>query len=185
MNRFRVWLFRGLVVVAAGLMVVSFILPWWAARAPSIGNVTIYPHGLFTDLGIYIPYVEGAEMPGYFTPLMWLYLGICVIALLYGSWVVEKDITIGKLKSRVSTLLIGGVGLSYILIVVLAVVIAAIRTGDFGVTLFGISRVVYHPIIDVEASLQFGYWLACAVGPLCIVLALLRDKIIVKPKIKA
>lgn len=183
MNRFRVWLFRGLVVVATGLMVVSFVLPWWVAHAPDYGDVTIYPYGLSYDLGIYDPYIKGAEMPGFFAPLIWAYLGICVVALLYGSWLGEKEARIGKFKFKVPKLLIGGVGLSYIVVAVLAVIIAAIRTGDFGVTLFGTSRVLDHPIIDAEAGLRFGYWLACGVGLLCIALALLREKIIGKSRI--
>lgn len=31
----------------------------------------------------YLTYLAGAVMPGWFAPLMWIYLGICVVALLY------------------------------------------------------------------------------------------------------
>lgn len=177
MNRSRVWLFRGLVVVTTGLMVASFILPWWVATSP-VGDVAIYPYGLSADLGMYTPYVAGAEMPGWFAPLTWIYLGICVVALLYGSWLGEKEVKIGRLKSKVSKLLIGIIGLSYILVAVVAVIIAAIRTGDYGMTLFGTSLVVEHPAVYAEGNLQFGYWMACGVGLLCMALSLLRNKII-------
>lgn len=194
MSSIRIWLFRGLVVVAAVLMIISFILPWWGMDILALGEdvVIIHPFGLshsFEEYAVYIgeyeSFIEGAEMPVWFAPLMWTYLGACVAALLYGSWIGEKEVKIGKLKFKWAKLLMGGVGLSYIIVAVVAVILAAIRTGDFyGVSLLGYTWVeIQHPIESgVVGSLQPGYFMAHGVGLLCIALALLRDKIIGKPK---
>ena len=45
-----VWLFRVFVLVAAGMMLVSWLLPWWTVDIESFGNnmVQIRPWGLRT-----------------------------------------------------------------------------------------------------------------------------------------
>jgi hypothetical protein len=73
------------------------------------------------------------------------------------------------------------VGLSYIVVVLLAVVVAAIRSGDF----FN-AKLIGYTYIDLavpyqsgaEGSLLAGYYLACGVGALILALGLLRNKII-------
>jgi len=177
-------------MVAAGLMLLSWFMPWWSCYIVEVmldNAIVIHPWGLEQNLGPFAGYASsGFEMPVWFAPFMWTYLGICVAALLYGSWLGEKEVKIGKFKFKWPKLLVGGVGLSYIVVVVLAVIVAAIRTGDFyGMHLIGYSyfEVATHVESGVEAGLRFGYWLACGVGPLCIALALLRDRIIGKPKL--
>lgn len=191
MGRSRVWLFRCLVILAVGLMLLSWFLPWWTSHAygeqvNQRNAATIFPYGLQENLGQYSGYIRGSEMPAWFAPLMWTYLGICVVALLYGLWVGEKEVKIVKFKLKLPKLLIGGVGLSYIIVAVLAIIIAAIRTGDyFGTHLLGTTRVQEHPAVFVEGVLQCGYWLACGAGLLCIALALLRDRIIGKHRLSS
>jgi len=189
MGSFRVWLFRGLVIVAAGLLLFSWFMPWWRAFIATInGQVQIHPWGLKHNLiGPDAAYMAGTEMPAFFAPLMWTYLGICIALLLFSLLVKEKTFNLGKFKLSLPKVLIGGVGLSYIVVVVLAVIIAAIRTGDFyGTPLIGVTYVAFNDVgTAVEAGLLFGYWLACGVGPLLIVLALLRNKIIGKAKLSA
>jgi len=194
MSRFRVWLFRGLVGIAAGLMVTSWILPWWACTITEVGFAPvarIYPYGLWLDtevIGGYIHYLKGAEMPAFFTPLIWTYLGLCIALLLSSLFVKGKTFNLGKFRFSLPKVLIGSVGLSYIVFSVLAVVVAAIRTGAyFGTPLQGYFLInLGEPFVsDAYTSLEFGYWLACGVGPLLIVLALLRDRIIGKAKLSA
>lgn len=177
---------RGLVLVVAGLMVVSFIMPWWTCTivgetAIFENAVTIYPYGLRCDLAGFTAYTSGADMPVWFAPLMWTYLGVCVVFLLLSLFVKEKMFNLGKFRLSLPQMIIGGIGITYIVVVVLAIIIAAIRTGDFyGTHLIGHSYFFVSEFVqgDVYAGLQFGYWLACGVGPLCIALALLSNKII-------
>ena len=187
MGNSKVWLFRGLVIVAAGLMVVSWILPWWGADAADIGKnvVIIHPYGLEQHLGEFAVYIAGSEMPVWFAPLMWTYLGLCIAALLFSLFASEKRVGLGKFKLSLPKLLIGGVGLSYIIVAVVAIIVAAIRTGAFDLPLQGSTSFTVGPErVSIDASLRFGYYMAYAVGLSCIALALLRDKIIGKPKLE-
>jgi hypothetical protein len=190
MSKSRVWLFRGIVVVVVGLMLASWFLPWWAAKfsALPVGDAAIiHPFGLWVDvegMGGFAAFIKGAGMPGWFAPLMWTYLGICTVALLYGSWLGEKSVRVGRFYVKLSKLLIGGVGISYIVIAVLAVIVAAIQTGHYyGSHLLGVTY--FEEDYFLSASLQPGYYMAHGVGLLCIALALLHDKIMGKPKLAA
>jgi hypothetical protein len=189
MGNSRIWLFRGLVIIAIGLLLVSWFLPWWSAQIAAI-NVTdpivIHPWGLEMNMaGMEYLMPTNAEMPGWFAPIMWLYLGLAIAALLIGAWIKDKSICLLGRKLNLSRWLIGIVGFSYIIVVIAAVIVAAIRTGDFGINLLGKTFVSmsHFAASNVYSSLLFGYWLACAVGPLLILLALLRNKIVGKDKL--
>jgi hypothetical protein len=149
----------------------------------------IYPTHLYLDyeaIGNYIMYIPGAEMPVWFEPLMWTYLGIVLAALLVGLFVKNKGFNIWKIHFRLPSFLIGLVGFSYMVIVVLAVIVAAIRTGDY---FSGIHQIGYNFIslgFDYETGMESyllpGYWTACAVGPAILILAILRNFIVGKAK---
>jgi hypothetical protein len=149
--------------------------------------LVIRPYGLENNMGqmsYLIP--DSANMPGWFAPIMWLYLGLVIAALVIGAWIKDKSIGLLGRRLNLSRWLIGIVGFSYIVVVVLAVIVAAVRTGDYGgLHLLGMSFVSISHFSEsyLEAQLLFGYWMACAVGPLLIVLALLRNKIIGKAKL--
>jgi hypothetical protein len=183
----RVWLFRCLVIVSAGFLLLTWFLPWWSAYTTAAGDnsFVIHPYGLdiSEQMLFYKTFIPDIEMPGYFTPLMWLYLGLVVVALLIGAWLKDKSIGLFRRRFNLSRWLIGIVGFSYVVVVILAVIVASIRTSDFGMTHFlGGNYVSYGWKAEsyVEGQLLLGYWLACAVGPLLIVLALLRNRIIGK-----
>jgi len=190
MGNFRVWLFRGLVIIAAGLMLLSWFLPWWSCDVEALNvkdAVVIHPYGL--DIVIHIfSYVSWAStvMPGFFAPLMWTYLGLAIAALLIGAWIKDKSIGLLGRKFNLSKLLIGVVGFSYIVVVIVAVIVITVNARSGGLTnplgrtfiVVGLTESTW-----VSARLLFGYWLACGVGPLLIVLALLRDRIIGKAKL--
>lgn len=187
MSKARVWLFRLLVIIAAGLMVLSWFQPWYVAYAYGFfevpNGVIIHPWGLELNLGEYSGYARGADMPGWFGPLMWAYLGICILALLYSAFWGRKEIKIGKIKMTISSLLIALVGISFMVCGVLAVIIAAIRTGDyFEMKLLEPSMIQVYPEVWVKGELTFGYWLIYGFGILCILIALFRNKIIGESK---
>ena len=143
MNNLRIWVFRGLVIITICLMVVSWLIPWWSGDIPMLeaeGALIIHPYGLEENLGNVAAYAAEANMPVWFAPVMWVYLGICIAGLLYGSWRVriDKEVKLGKFRIKLPELLIGVIGFSYIVVAVLAIIVAAIRTGDYGVKLIEI-----------------------------------------------
>ncbi len=185
MGSFRVLLFYILVLAAAVLMLVSWFMPWWNAYIVVLGEsvVFIHPWGLETNIPQhYASYLTGADMSVWFAPLMWIYLGLCIAALLFSLFVSEKRVGLSRFKFLLPKFIIGLVGLSYIVTVATAVLVIAGRAGDFyGATLIGsIHLSVGSQGSLVTTGLLFGYWLACAVGPLLIVLALFRNKIMGK-----
>jgi hypothetical protein len=188
MGNSRVWLFRGLVVVAAGLMLISWLRPWWSCDIDMIGvknGIVIHPWGLETNMGAYTYIVPKNLMPGFFAPFMWAYLGLAMAALLIGAWIKDKSIGLFGRKFDLSRLIIGVVGFTYIVAVIVAVIVMTIRMREFGgLRLLGRTYVILaeFQFSNVDARLLFGYWLACGVGPLLVVLALLRNKIIGKAK---
>jgi hypothetical protein len=190
MGNARTWLYRAMVLLVIALMVVSWLLPWWRAVIVAIDNyVQIRPWGLETDLGTYASYISSAQMPGWFAPFMWAYLGIAVLAVLVSLFLKDKAFKIWKFKFNLPTFITGLVGVSYIIVAITAVVFAIISIADFYIPINFIGHSFFtleHPVeSDVEASLQLGYWLACAAGPLLVALALLRNKIIGKKEISA
>ncbi|NVM23351.1 MAG: hypothetical protein HWN68_16395 [Desulfobacterales bacterium] len=172
----RVWLFRGLVAIAAILILVSFIMPWWIctiSEVPAKDPIRIYGYGLRHSLVELRSYIEADETPFYQTVLAWVYLAASVGFLLYSTW----------LKGGKGRWLLGGIGLIYVAYATIAVTWIAIRTGDFGISLLGWSSRTYtFVVVSHFASLQVGYYLAHGAGLTCIALALLRNKITGKPK---
>jgi hypothetical protein len=157
-------------------------MPWWRAYIPELDRwVAIRPWGLEHNLGDFADYIKGAAMPTWFAPLMWAYLGVSVLVLLFSLFAPEKALRLGKLKFSLPQLLILGVGLAYIVCVVVAVVYGSIRMDEFWhLKLMGETYVELGEIEKgyVEASLLTGYWLACAAGPLLVILGLLRNRIV-------
>ena len=187
MNNARVWFFRGLVILNAGLMLLSWFMPWWRCEVEALNlknGVVIHPYGLFLDLGVK-NYLQWATMPDYFTPLMWAYLGLVIVALLVGAWLINKNVKLFSRELNLSRWLIGIAGFSYIVVVICAVIIATIRAAEVGVPLLGRSFVAMGSmsVSWIEGHIMLGFWLACAAGLLFIVLALLRNKIIGKAKL--
>jgi hypothetical protein len=172
----RFWLYSGMIVVVAVFMVVSFALPWWSVRiseVPFTDAVIIYGYGLRHHLVELRPYVIEDETPLYETVLAWLYIALSVALMLLSAWV--KD-----LKGR---LLLGSVGLLYIVYAIVAIfVVTANRIADFNIALVGQSSMIYHYVVDVvvgyNARFGWGYYLACITGFMCIILALFRNSIL-------
>ena len=179
MGSFRFWLFRGLVAIAAGVMVISFTMPWWIAEVlPETETVSpftieVYQYG--------IPRAQGSEYistditPFYQTVLAWVYLAASAGLILFSTW----------LKGRKGQFLLGGIGAIYIAYAAIAVfIVVANRSADFGVPLQGQATIFYEQVfVNIDTSLQYGYNLTYAAGGMCIALALLRNIIVGKPKL--
>ncbi len=187
MSSSRAWLFRILIIIAASLMVWSWFMPWWSVNVPDLNldnAVVIHPWGLEQNLGSLAAYISGSSMPDWFAPIMWTYLGLCIAALLFSLFAGNKEINLWKIKTSLPAIITGLVGLSYIVVVLTAVIFASIRMGDFyNTNLIGSTKIEImeaHPVY-VYSNLRTGYWLACGAGPLLVVLSLLRNKITGKP----
>ena len=170
-------------------MLYAWFQPWWRAYVVELEvyAVAIFPYGMEINMGGYEYWLAGAEdiMPGWFTPFMWVYLGLCMIALLFSLFASgEKRVGLGKLRLSLPQALIGGVGLTYIVVVVAAVLVIVMNLSSFYNTPLQGSILITMSDFEnslVDTGLEFGYWLACGVGPLIIVLALFRNKIRGKP----
>jgi hypothetical protein len=183
MGKSRVWIFRVLVLAVAALLIYSWFMPWWQASVDQVGidAVVIHPWGLEKNMPEeLLPYVMGSDMPVWFAPVMWSYLGIVVLALLSSLFVANKKVKLWKIKATLPGMMIGIVGISYVVVVALAVIVASIRTNDFyymkflGRTLIDLGGEI---TTNATGTLLLGYWLAVASGPLLIALAFLRKKI--------
>ncbi len=186
MKNTRLWIFRVLVVLAAILMVYTWLADWWVADVAELSarGVVIHPWGLSLDLSFAQQLVTDVEMPVWFAPFMWAYLVICLALLAFSLFSWGRTITLAKFKFPLPQFLIGLVGVSYIVCALVAVVYASYRMGNMGgavgaVPLQGITHIQMGEGIgtDIYTSLKTGYYLTYVAGGALIVLALLRDKI--------
>ncbi|WP_173930951.1 hypothetical protein [Chelativorans sp. Marseille-P2723] len=187
----RFWLYGVLVLAGAGLMLASWFSPWWGAQIsdlPGRDHMVLRPWGveLVSEVRTYANRAL-YSMPGFFEPFMWTYLGVCMLALAVSIFV-TKTVSLGRFRISLAQLLIGFVGLSYLIAVVTAFIIAQIRSGAGGVQFIGTS-LVFNPITGSNTrfigALKPGYWMAAATGPVLIVLALLRNVIIGRSRKRA
>jgi hypothetical protein len=183
-NAAREWLFRLLLAAAAGLMLYTWFQPWWTSDIEGFGNdmIRIRPWGLELGetMGDFAILIKGAEMPAWFSPLMWTYLGACMLALLVGMFLLNKVVRLGKIRLTICQLLTALVGFSYIVAGIVAAVYASIRMEAMGgVPLQGRVFVdLGDPIIAyVNTRLLPGYFLIYAAGFAFLALAFVQDMI--------
>jgi hypothetical protein len=183
----KLLMFRVLTLVGAGLMLLSWFMPWWMATIDALhdATITIRPWGLDNTFGPDMAkMVENAAMPVFFAPMMWAYLAACMIALILSLVLKDRAIGLGKIKLSLPRVLLGGVGLSYMIALVVAVVFASMRMDTpafYNMKFIGYTRIV----MDVEmaaggvtADLLPGYYVAWVAGVFMVVLALFRNKLV-------
>lgn len=187
----RTAIFDVLTLAGGGLFLYAWFQPWWTAYIVELKEIgiAIFPYAMVigTSLLDYPQWLIGAEMPAWFFRLMWVYLACTMVALVFSLIASEKSkIGLGKFKVSLPKALVGGVGLSYIVFVVVCVTVIAIRAPQFynaplqGSIFVRMAEHEGNAQSFVNTGLQFGYWLACAAGPFLVALALLRDKIVGK-----
>jgi hypothetical protein len=168
-------------------MLVSWFTPWWGAKVSDLlgdNHMVMHPWGV-EAVEIVAAYVDRSmiSMPAFFAPLMWAYLGLCMVALAAALFV-EKGIALGRFNLSLAQVLIGLVGLSYLIATVTALIVAQTKSADAGVQFIG-ATVVYNPQTGgnttMTGALGLGYWLAIAAAVLLIALALLRNVITGRP----
>ena len=188
MSKLRSWLFRSFVIAVAALMVTSWLTPWWGSYSLQIGTsdvVRIFPYGLWQNLGGWSGFIKGlSEMPVWFTPLMWLYLVLCMAGLAFALWKMDKNIRLFGRNFNLPRLLIGIIGFSYVVVIIVFYFYAKFRVEQGGINFIGESYIALSPVTRgyVVCDYRIGLWLACAVGPSFLILALLRNMITGKAK---
>ncbi len=186
MKNGRIWLFRVLVLIGIALFVLTWTMPWWTVTINELGKdlIQVYPSGLVLNLGDWASYAAGADMPAFFTPLMWLYFAAAIVALLVGAWINNKNLSLAGRKFDLSRWIVGLVGVTYVIAVVTAVVVISMRAADFFNTpVQGYFSIEFSEIHSGgNSSLQMGYWMSWGVALFLIVLGLLRNLIVGKTK---
>lgn len=187
-GRAGVWVFRVLLIAAAALMVYSWFAPWWSATVaalPGKDHLVMRPWGVEVvaqvkasgDASLY-------SMPWFFTPFMWTYLTVCMLALA-ASLFVARTISLGRISLPLAAVLIGLVGVSYMAAIGIAYGVGELKAGWAGAKFIGTSSVknaMSGAKVKMVSDLQIGYWLALGAGALLFVLALLRGLFVGKSR---
>jgi hypothetical protein len=184
MSNKKALIFRGLILIAIAGFIISWLLKWWSSYVVYLkldDAVVIHPWGLeYGNLGTFAGYLEGADMPAFFAPAMWTYLGLCIVALIVTLFIKNRVVSLGKFTLSLPSLLLFLVGVSYAIVVIVEVIFAVIRSGDFYGMKVIVTTYIYvqdHVESDMTANLQIGYWLACGTSIYCLFLAWIRNKL--------
>lgn len=184
-----VWVFRVLLIAAAGFMLYSWFTPWWGADIavlPGEDHILMRPWGVEVVGQVRANADEDLwSMPWFFEPFMWTYLAVCML-LLAASLFVRRRVSLGRFKVSLASILILLVGLSYLFAVVMAYVIGDLRAEMADSTFIGKSTVTHAMTgnkVKMVSDLRDGYWYALSAGPVLIVLALIRGLFVRKPKV--
>lgn len=185
-GRLGVWLFRGLVVAGAAFMVYSWFSPWWGATVsvlPGEDHLVMRPWGVQVVAQVRANADESLySMPWFFAPFMWTYLALCMLALA-ASLFVNRQVSLGRLRLSLAPVLIGLVGLSYLIAVGLAYEVGTIKAQWADSNFIGkstITNAMTGNKFKMVSDLKTGYWLALGAGPVLIVVALLRRLLVGK-----
>jgi len=183
-----VWIFRVLLVAGAAFMIYSWFSPWWSADVAVVkgtDDLVLHPWGVETvaqvransDASLY-------SMPWFFAPFTWTYFAVSMLALA-ASLFVNRQISLGRFKLPLAVILIGLVGLSYLVAVGLAYGIGEMRAASIDTNFIGKSTFV-DPQSDAKikmvSNLRDGYWYALYAGAALVVLALIRGLFVRKSK---
>jgi hypothetical protein len=191
MGGVRAWIFRALILAAAGLFLYVWFMPWWNAYIVALDTtaINIYVFGLESFIPEeHIDWISGYNqaMPGWFTPVMWVYLGLVVAILLFSMFASsKKGISLGKFRISLPTTLIGGVGLSMIAVCIIGIIVILMNLKIFFDAPLNGTFIVdmgdaYHSSVDTK--LMMGYYLFGGIGAGLLVLSMIRQFIVGKNK---
>jgi hypothetical protein len=183
-----VWIFRVLLVAAAAFMVYSWFEPWWSADVAVVkgtDDLVLHPWGVEVARQVRVSADPSLySMPAFFAPLTWTYFGVAMIALA-ASLFVNMKFSLGPIKLPLATVLIGFVGLTYLVAVGLAYGIGELRSASIDINFIGKSEFT-DPMstrkMKMVSDLRDGYWYALYAGVTLVVLALLRGLFYRTPK---
>lgn len=185
-----VWIFRILLVAGAGLMIYSWLQPWWSADIAVIkgdNDMVLHPWGADVAGVVRANIDESAfemPLPGIFAGFMWVYFAVCMAALALSLfW--NRRFSIGKISLSWAMVFILAVGLSYAIAAGMAYGIGTLKASASGANFIGKSNVLEPGSgakLKMVSQLQIGYWLALAAGGYLVVLGLIRPLFVRRPK---
>ncbi len=162
-DNWKMWLFRLLVAAAGGLMIASFIMPWWIGRFDGGQAINIYGWGLRHNLNTLANYVADDVTPIWQTVIAWIYVGLSVVLALVST----------KLGRWKGSLLLGIVGIGLIVYAFVAVhMVITNRLAVFGIAIEGFSAVGEG--ISIYTALQSAHTMAYIAGGIWLGLAVMR-----------
>jgi hypothetical protein len=175
-----VWIFRVLLVAAAGFMVFSWYTPWWSADVAIIkgtDDIVLRPWGVDVARQVRV----GADpalysMPSFFGPFVWTYFAVAMLALAASLFLTRK-ISVGPITLPLATVLIAFVGLSYMAAPAIAYIVGDLRSASLDINFIGKSDYMdpmSHRKLKMVSDLRDGFWYAIYAGGALFVLAVLR-----------
>ena len=185
-----VWIFRVLLVAGAAFMLYSWFQPWWSADIaviPGTSDMVLHPWGADVAGTVRANIDETAfEMPfpGLFAGFMWVYLGVCMLALAVSLFWTGR-LHLGRINVSWAMVFILLVGLSYAAAVGLAFGIGTLKAGASGANFIGKSNVLEPGSgakLKMVSQLLVGYWLALGAGGALTLLGLIRFLFVRQPK---
>lgn len=175
-----VWIFRILLVAAAAFMIYTWFQPWWIADVAVIDgtdDLVLHPWGVEVVRQVRVQADPALySMPSFFTPFVWTYFGVAMLALLASLFLTTR-LKLGPIRVPLAAVLVLLVGLSYLVTVALAYYIGDMRAAGIGVEFVGKSEFtdpMSHRKMKMESTLQTGYWYALYAAVALIVVALIR-----------
>ncbi len=172
-NSLRHWFFRILIIIAAALIIISFVIPWWKAavidlRIDPAMQMHLYGLEVLLEPDLWA-YIDEYVPPFWLTLLAFVFIVVDIGAIILSMFI---------RKEKWGRLLLGGAGLAYLIFGGIALVYAYFKMDGLGLSFIGRSSAsfIYHNP-TMEGTLLIGPYIALAGGLLCIVLALLRNKI--------
>ena len=186
-----VWIFRVLLVAGAAFMIYSWFQPWWSgdfAVIPGANDMVLHPWGVEAvsqvrtnvDVSLF-----SMPFPEVFAGFMWVYLGVCTLALAVSLFVTRR-FRLGPINLSLAMVMILLVGLSYMAAVGIAYEIGWLKAGLSGANFIGKSNVVEPASgakIKMTSDLLIGYWMALGAGGVLTLLGLVRFLFVRKPKV--
>jgi hypothetical protein len=114
---------------------------------------------------------------------MWVLLGVAILCLFSAFWFQDKKIKLFNRNFNLSSFLTIFMGISYIIVVIAAFIVLNIQTKIFGGEYFELVGENFISMGGFEESycysrFEFGWWLACAMGPVLVLLGIVRNKVI-------
>lgn len=175
-----VWIFRILLVAAAAFFVYTFFAPWWSAKLaalPGEDHLVLHPWGVEVTAQVRASGNDALyAMPWFFEPFIWVYFAACLLALA-ASLVLNRQISIGRIRLPLATVLIGLVAVSYLAAAGIAYGVGELRADWAGANFIGKSTVTDGGTgnkTKMVSDLEIGYWLALAAGSALLALSVLR-----------
>jgi hypothetical protein len=136
-------------------------MPWWTCKFSQTTGIWIYGWGLRHNLEQLSSYVSQDITPLYQTILAWVYIGLNITILFLSTFI----------KRKIAFLLQGIVGLGYIAYALIAVYnVISNRVQQYSIPLQG--RTSMGSGLNLQTSIQLGFYLALAAGSLIALLAI-------------